>query len=134
MEEEEKRRIFHEMMQKCFMKCDRFMIEKWKTTEKPLRQVIVDEVRQNAYYNFYDKVSKAKIASRPTIQKWFGIHGQSMPKREQIIHLAFVCQLSVDEIREYFMYAISEHDFQVNDYHEMIALYGLENHMTYEQY
>ena len=33
MEEEEKRRIFHEMMQKCFMKCDRFMIEKWKTTE-----------------------------------------------------------------------------------------------------
>ncbi len=34
MEEEEKRRIFHEMMQKCFMKCDRFMIEKWKTTEK----------------------------------------------------------------------------------------------------
>ena len=68
MEEEEKRRIFHEMMQKCFMKCDRFMIEKWKTTEKPLSQVIVDEVRQNAYYNFYDKVSKAKIASRPTIQ------------------------------------------------------------------
>ena len=57
MEEEEKRRIFHEMMQKCFMKCDRFMIEKWKTTEKPLSQVIVDEVRQNAYYNFYDKVS-----------------------------------------------------------------------------
>lgn len=134
MEEEEKRRIFHEMMQKCFMKCDRFMIEKWKTTEKPLSQVIEDEVRQNAYYNFYDKVSKAKIASRPTIQKWFGIHGQSMPKREQIIHLAFVCQFSVDETREYFMYAISEHDFQVNDYHEMIALYGLENHMTYEQY
>ena len=33
MEEEEKRRIFHEMMQKCFMKCDRFMIEKWKTTK-----------------------------------------------------------------------------------------------------
>ena len=81
MEEEEKRRIFHEMMQKCFMKCDRFMIEKWKTTEKPLSQVIEDEVRQNAYHNFYDKVSKAKIASRPTIQKWFGIHGQSMPKK-----------------------------------------------------
>ena len=72
MEEEEKRRIFHEMMQKCFMKCDRFMIEKWKTTEKPLSQVIEDEVRQNAYHNFYDKVSKAKIASRPTIQMvWY---------------------------------------------------------------
>lgn len=45
-------------------------------------------------------------------------------KREQIIHLAFVCRFSVEETREYFMYAISEHDFQVNDYHEMIALYG----------
>lgn len=91
MEEEEKRRIFHEMMQKCFMKCDRFMIEKWKTTEKPLSQVIEDEVRQNAYYNFYDKVSKAKIASRPTIQKWFGIHGQSMPKENRL----FIWHLSV---------------------------------------
>ena len=48
MEEEEKRRIFHEMMQKCFMKCDHLMIEKWKTTEKPLSQVIEDEVRQKA--------------------------------------------------------------------------------------
>ena len=56
MEEEEKRRIFHEMMQKCFMKCDRFMIEKWKTTEKTISPVIEDEVRQNAYHNFYDKV------------------------------------------------------------------------------
>lgn len=34
MEEEEKRRIFHEMMQKCFMKCDRFMIENGKQQKK----------------------------------------------------------------------------------------------------
>lgn len=134
MEEEEKKQIFREMMRKCLMKCDRFLIGKWKTTKEPLEQVIDDEVRQSAYNNFYSKVAKEKIASRPTIQKWFGIHGQSLPKREQIIHLAFACHLSVDETREYFMYAISEHDFQVNDYREMIALYGLENHMTYEQY
>ena len=60
MEEEEKRRIFHEMMQKCFMKCDRFMIEKWKTTEKTISPVIEDEVRQNAYHNFMIKFQRQK--------------------------------------------------------------------------
>ena len=72
MEEEEKRRIFHEMMQKCFMKCDRFMIEKWKTTEKPLSQVIEDEVRQNAYYNFYESVKgKNRLTSNHSKMVWY---------------------------------------------------------------
>lgn len=60
MEEEEKKRIFHEMMQKCFMKCDRFMIEKWKTTEKKISPVIEDEVRQMLIITFMIKCQRQK--------------------------------------------------------------------------
>lgn len=134
MEEEEKQKIFHELVEKYFIQCDRFLIERWKIDNEPLANLIPEKIRQEAYHHFYEVAAKQNIASRPTIQRWFGIRGHSMPKREQIFHLAFVCGFTVDETREYLQYAISEPDFQVNDYHEMIALYGLDNHMSYEEY
>lgn len=134
MEEEEKQKIFQELMQKYFMKCDRFLVEKWKENQTPFVGQIPDHIRQEAYHHFYRIAGKAGIASRPTIQRWFGIRGQAIPKREQIIHLAFVCGFSPEETKEYLQYAISEPDFQLNDYREIIALYGLENQMSYQEY
>ena len=134
MNEEEKKRVFYELMNTYFMQCDRFLIMKWSGQSCSPDEEITQEQRKEAYLRFYKRTGKLKVASRPTIQKWFGIRGHAFPKREQILRLALELGWTPDETREYLQYGISEPDFQVNDYHEMIALYCLQNSLPYGKY
>lgn len=133
MEEEIKKKIFRELIEAYFMECDRFFVRKW-STEDVIPDAIPDRVRKEAYRCFYKKAGKSNIASRQTIQKWFGIKGRTLPKREQILHLALIFGMTTEETSEYLKYAISEPGFQVNDYREMIIYYCLENQLSYDVY
>lgn len=91
-------------------------------------------VRKEAYHAFLQCVSKDRPATLPTIRRWFGIHGFMMPSREQVFRIAFAMGLGVEETKQYLQTGIGEPSFQINDYTEMIAMYGLENHWDYTKY
>lgn len=91
------------------------------------------EMRREAFLTFRKRTKNAAIASLPTIRRWFGIGGISVPDREQIYQMCFAMGLSAKETQEYLFYGIYEPSFQVNDYQETILVYGLENHKTYEE-
>ena len=89
---------------------------------------------QTAYQKFYQTLDKKILpASIPTMKRWFGIDGHAMPSREQIFILAFSLKLSPQECGNYLTRGLWQPSFQINDYQETIYLYGLENHLVYEQ-
>ena len=45
--------------------------------------------------------------------------------------MGFALELSDKEMRELLVYVTCEPDFQVNDYREMIFLYGFYHHLSY---
>ena len=55
----------------------------------------------------------------------------SKPNRENMIRLFFALGLSGDEAREWMVKGALEPDFQVNDFCELIYLYGLKKHLSY---
>ncbi|MBO5487715.1 MAG: hypothetical protein J5988_12465 [Eubacterium sp.] len=133
MEDERRKQIYQEIFQRFFMQLDIFLVRRW-SGRKNVEEPFSDEVRQEAYLNFYKRVKKFKIANRQTIRRWFGLDGKAMPKREQIIHMAFVLGLTAEETEEYLRFGISEPGFQVNDYSECIAMYCLDNRLDYDTY
>ena len=94
---------------------------------------ITDDMRRMAYRVFREKTQKEDFATLPTIRKWFGIGGHAAPDREQIYRICLSMGLSMEDCQEYLVYGIHEPAFQVNDYREVILVYGLENHENYEQ-
>lgn len=95
---------------------------------------ISDELRQEAYLNFYRQVKPFKLASRQTIQRWFGIGGYAVPHRRQILELALNLHFSLDETEDYLLHGLSQWNLQVNDYEEMLCMYCLENGQDPETY
>lgn len=91
-------------------------------------------IRRKAYHTFLTRVSEERPASLPTIRRWFGICDFKEPLREQVFRIAFAAGLSVEETKQYLMEGIREPSFQINDYTEIIAMYGLENHWSYTKY
>lgn len=93
-----------------------------------------EQLRKEAYHTFLHRMQGEKPASLPTIRRWFGIHGNMTPTREQIFRVAFALGLSLEKTEEYLTKGISQPGFQINDYMEIMAMYGLENHWTFEKY
>ncbi len=119
---------------KDFFEFDAFLIEKMLHIdllqyEKSDRE----EYRIKAYRKFVKSTGEASVAALQTIQKWFGIHGKTVPGREQIFEIGFALQLSGEEVSEYLVQGIKEPDFQVNDYREVIFMYALQHQLNYEE-
>lgn len=118
---------------------DKFITKKiWK--EKQGRDIeyadmpeeMYRNLREEAYLIFYRKVKPEGVASRVTIKKWFGLDGYVKPKRKQVFRLAFALHLDEDGLQEYLIKGIRQPGIQINDYREMIYLYGLGKKLSYE--
>ncbi len=92
---------------------------------------ILEETRWQAYKDFLGRLDGKLPASIPTMKKWFGIGGVSIPRREQLYEICFYLHASVEEAEVLLTQGIKEPSFQINDYHETIYLYGLENSMEF---
>ena len=110
---------------------DDFLMKKMLNSEK--KHFSDDECYQ-AYRKFLKLTTKdgKRIAATQTIKKWFGIGGIKRPNREGLFKIGFDLRLSVKEMEELFVYVMREPDFQINDYREMIFLYGFYHQMTYD--
>ncbi|MGN0368907.1 MAG: hypothetical protein ACI4EK_09015 [Wujia sp.] len=114
-----------------FIYFDEFIVRKFVQTidEEPL----TDEIRKKAYQNFYQAIGKVEIANPATMHRWFGLSGYAKPNREHIFQMAFCLRMSRQETEEYLLTGLNENSFQINDYHEMIYLYGIENTLPYDK-
>ena len=93
---------------------------------------VTQEDRAEAFRYFWRRIDKRLIASNPTMRKWFGIGGKSWPSREQIYAICLSLELDRNEAETFFLEGMLAPSFQVNDYREMIFLYGLDNGLTYD--
>lgn len=124
---------------KDYRRIQTYLIEKWLPENAKAAEQSVDEEtgaekkRELAYQNCYQTIKKENVVSRSILRKWFGLGGESYPKREQIFHLALAVHFTVDELQEYLMEGILEPGLQLNDYREMIFLYGLEHDQSYQE-
>ncbi len=89
--------------------------------------------RRDAFQIFHEKTKGEKIASVPTMQRWFGLGGYTEPQRKQIFEIAFALSLTVEELNNYLTEGIFAPAIQVNDYQEIIFWYGLENNLSYDK-
>ncbi len=113
-----------------FMRFDDFIVGKFTTVKG---RTLTDAVRKDAYQNFISSIGHVEIANPATMRRWFGLSGYAKPNRVHIFHMAFCLKLSRQETEEYLVKGLNENTFQINDYHEMIYLYGIENSMSFEQ-
>lgn len=116
-----------------FFHFDRFIIQKMLDGERLPSGEISLEIRRKAYLKCLTAMGHERIAAIQTLQKWFGIHGRTLPSRENIFRLGFVLHLTVEEVREYLVSGLCEQDFQVNDYREVILVYCIGRQMTYQE-
>lgn len=117
-----------------FFEFDQFIIEKMLGAGALKRlNSRQEEIRRLAYRKCVTQMGDHHVAALQTIQKWFGIHNKSVPSREQIFQLGFALHLPEQEVRDYLKRGIREPDFQVNDYREVIFMYGLQHGLSYEE-
>lgn len=91
------------------------------------------EVNKNlALKEFRKRTNRRNIATMPTIRRWFGIHGYAKPSRDAVYEMCFAMGLGKDETEEYLTKGLGQPSFQINDYREIIFLYGLENNIDYD--
>ena len=93
-----------------------------------------EKVRKEAYHTFLQKIRGERPASFPTIRRWFGIRSVAVPAREQIFRIVFSLGCDLETANRYFVEGVLQPSFQINDYTEMIAMYGLENRWNWEKY
>lgn len=89
--------------------------------------------RRQAYREFRKRTNREAIASLPTMKRWFGIGGYSVPDREQIYQMCFAMHLTVEESQEYLYFGLHEPAFQVNDYQEVVLVYALYHDYTFAE-
>ena len=88
------------------------------------------EVRRQAFLTFRQKTGRMDFVSLPTMHRWFGMNGYHKPSRYNIFQMAFAMGLNREETRAYLTEGIGEPSFYVNDYQEMIYLYGIDHGCT----
>lgn len=91
------------------------------------------KLRRKAYNNLYKLTSDDHVASRPTLKKWCGLEDGTRPRRKQVFQLAFSLHFTEEELLEYLEKGILQPGIQINDYREMIYLYGIHNKLTYDE-
>lgn len=89
--------------------------------------------RQNAYRKFCEKISPLTLASAPTVRRWFGIGGYAVPGRETVFAICFALGLNEKQTERFLIEGLKEPSFQINDYMEIIYLYGLERGLTQKE-
>lgn len=117
------------MQEKRFHSFDSFLIKKWSEIETG----DLMEKRKSAYQNVRKKIKGKTVAEGSTIQSWFGLKKTTSPDREHIFRLALALELSPAQLEEYLQKGLLMPGVQINDYQETIYLYGLENHLTWEE-
>lgn len=117
-----------------FFSFDMFMIEKmgFLPVADACCDNITSQMRIDAYHECIRRIGPNHVAAVQTIQKWFGIHGKSIPDREAIFRLAFALHLPGEEMEEYLIKGIGETGVSINDYQEVIFLYSLQKGYSYE--
>ena len=120
-------------MRKRYYKFDYYITAKMLGTSWDQSKDFSEQERYDAYRICLDRMGKNRIAATMTIQKWFGLGKVTRPNRERLIQLGFALGFTDTEVREMLVKGALEPDFQVNDYREMIFLYGLQNKMCYEE-
>ncbi len=128
MSEQGFRQELQHIMEKQFMQFDVFIIRKmgFDVTKQG------EDIRYDAFHEFRKRTGRVLLASMPTMRRWFGIGGFHPPDREHVIHMCFALSLEPDEAEEYLTKGIAEPSFQINDYYEILFLYGLYHHLSYE--
>lgn len=111
-----------------FYKFDEFIIREFVDVESD----ILEQHRIDAYHIFYDRINKENIADRMTMRRWFGLNGFARPSRMHIFQIGFLLGLSLCEVERYLQEGLNEDGFRVNDYHELIYMYGYENSLDFD--
>lgn len=119
--------IQKEMKKHRFIRFDSFIIEKMGYTGKD------ENVRHQAFREFRKRTARNDFASMPTMRRWFGINGFRKPSREHVYEMCFAMGLNRDQTAEYLVKGLGQTSFQINDYKEIIFLYGIENQRTYRE-
>ena len=113
------------------MRFDEFIMERmgypWGENE-PDKQT-----RRQAFLVFRQRTGRVDFASLPTMHRWFGLEKHHKPSRQAVFQMAFAMGLDREETKQYLMVGIGEPSFYVNDYQEMIYLYGIDHKKSMEQ-
>lgn len=113
------------------MRFDKFIMERmgypWGENE-PDKQT-----RRQAFLVFRQRTGRVDFASLPTMHRWFGLEKYHRPSRQAVFQMAFAMGLDREETKQYLMVGIGEPSFYVNDYQEMIYLYGIDHKKSMEQ-
>lgn len=110
-----------------FIRFDSFIIQKMGYEYRD-----DDLIRRQVFLKFRKMTQRKAFASLPTMRRWFGIQGYRKPSRESVYEICFALGLSRNETEEYLTKGLGQPSFQINDYQEIIFLYGLENNKSYE--
>ena len=118
------------IMQKEYRSFDCFLINQMGYTIENKDDM---ETRKKAYREFCEKISPLNPASVPTMRRWFGIGGYSVPDRESVFAICFALGLDEKQTERFLVEGLKEPSFQINDYMEIIYLYGLEQGLTQKE-
>ncbi len=121
-----------------FKTFDIFLIDKWSDIKGNIDYSVIDDedmmkLRKNAYHNFNKAYKGKHIANSRTLRKWFGIDEHIPPKRDMMYKIALTLGFSMEETKDYMVNGLMQPTFQVNDYQEIIYMYGINNHLSYEK-
>lgn len=128
MKDQEFRQSLKEIMQGKFMQFDTFIIEKMGFDGAGIDK----DTRYQAFHEFRRRTKRREIATMPTMRRWFGIGEYHRPHREHVMEMCFALELEPEEASEFLTCGIAEPSFQVNDYQEILFLYGLGRHLSFE--
>ncbi len=124
-----KRKLEDALSNKAFMRFDTFIIKEMGF-ELPEEEDYT--VRRNALKEFRTRTGRREFASAPTMRKWFGIGGNARPSRDIVFEICFALGADKDKTEEYLTKGLGEPGFRINDYQEMIFLYGIENEVSFD--
>ena len=119
-----------------FLQFDSFIIKEMGfsfSENEGLQEEEIQEIRRKAFKEFRKRTNKHEFASMPTMRRWFGIHGMSRPSRENVYEICFYLKVNREKIKDFLTKGLGEPSFQINDYQEIIFLYGIENQFSYEE-
>lgn len=90
------------LKQNKFMRFDIFIISKVLKKDYMTKK-ISGETRAEAYHLFCKITGDRRFAAVPTVKRWFGINGYTLPRRENIFEIAYVLKMSENGLREWLM-------------------------------
>lgn len=124
--------IERERKRHAFLRFDSFIMEKMGYTYGGDEGA--EKLRHQAFREFRQRTGRQDFASMPTMRRWFGMNGKyRRPSREHVYEMCFAMKLDREETEEYLTRGLGEPSFQINDYQELIFLYGIENKRTFEE-